>query len=132
MSGSFPDRLKYSIVKPVFKRGDRTNYTNYRPISLLTSFSKIFEKAIYIRLTEYLLNNKVLSDSQYGFRKGLATENAIFKLINEILNSQNSKTKTGSVFCDLQKAFDTVNHDLLLDKLQYYGIRGKVIKLIES
>ena len=105
---SFPDCLKYSIIKPVFKRGDRTNYTNYRPISLLTSFSKIFEKAIYIRLTEYLLNNKILSDSQYGFRKGLATENAIFRLVNEILNSQNSKTKIGSVFCDLQKTFDTV------------------------
>jgi len=103
LSGSFPDCLKYSIIKPVFKRGDRTNYTNYRPISLLTSFSKIFEKAIYIRLTEYLLNNKILSDSQYGFRKGLATENAIFKLINEILNSQNSKTKIGSFFATCRK-----------------------------
>jgi retron-type reverse transcriptase len=110
----------------------KRNSSNYRPISLLTSFSKVFEKTIYFRLTEYLLNNKIHSESQYGFRKGLATENAIFKLIKEILNSQNNKTKTVSVFCDLQKAFDTVNHDLSLDKLQNYGIRGKAKKLLES
>ena len=83
------------------------------------SFSKIFEKAIYIRLAEYLTNTKILTDSQYGFRKGLATEDAILKLTSEILNSQNNKTKLGSVFCDLQKAFDTVTPSqaaLLLNK----------------
>jgi len=132
LSGHFLDRLKFSVVKPVYKKGDRTKYSNYRPISLLTSFSKIFEKTIYFRLTEYLLNIKILTENQYGFRKGLATENAIFKLINEILYNQNNKTITGSVFCDLQKAFDTVNHDSLSNKLQYYGINGKAKKLLES
>jgi Notch-like protein len=98
LSGSFPERLKFSIAKPVYKKGDRKNCSNYRPISLLTSFSKVFEKAIYIRFTKYLLNNNILSESQYGFRKGFTTENAIFKLIKEILNSQNNKTKSVSVF----------------------------------
>jgi len=131
-SGIFPDRLKFSIVKPVYKKGDKRNCTNYRPISLLTSFSKVFEKAIYGRLTEHLVNNKLLAENQYGFRKGLTTENAIFKLINEIYNSLNNKMRIGSVFCDLQKAFDTVNHEILLNKLQYYGIKGKAKTLLES
>jgi hypothetical protein len=130
--GIFPDRLKFSVVKPVYKKGDRRNCSNYRPISLLTSFSKVFEKAIHSRLTEHLANNKLLAVNQYGFRKGLTTENAIFELINEIYNSLNNKMKMGSVFCDLQKAFDTVNHEILLNKLQYYGIKGKAKTLLES
>jgi len=132
LSGIFPDRLKYSVVIPVHKKGDKTNLTNYRPISLLTSFSKVLEKALYSRLTEYLYNNKLLVENQYGFRKGLSTDDAIFKLIKEILDTLNNKMKTGSVFCDLLKAFDTVNHELLLDKLQYYGIKGKAKTLLES
>jgi len=132
LSGIFPDRLKFSIVKPVYKKGDKRNCTIYRPISLLTSFSKVFKKAIYSRLTEHLVNNKLLAENQYGFRKGSTTENAIFKLINEIYNSLNNKMRIGSVFCDLQKAFDTVNHEILLNKLQYYGIKGKAKTLLES
>ena len=76
LSGIFLDQLKFSIVKPVYKKGDRMNLTNYRPISLLTSFSEVFEKALYIRLTEYLYNNKLLLENQYGFRKGLATDDS--------------------------------------------------------
>ena len=97
LSGSFPDRLQFSIVKPVHKKGDRTNYYNYRPTSLLTSFSKVFEKAIYTSVIEYLLNYKILSESQYGFQKGLSTENAIFTIINEILNKQNTYLLTYSM-----------------------------------
>ena len=69
LSGHFPDRLKFSIVKPIYKTGDKKNYSNYRPISLLTSFSKIFEKAIYIRLTEYLLNKKFLLKTSMASEK---------------------------------------------------------------
>jgi len=83
-------------------------------------------------VTEHLVNNKLLAGNQYGFRKGLTTENAIFKLINEIYDSLNNNMRIGSVFCDLQEAFDTVNHEILLNKLQYYGIKGKAKTLLES
>jgi len=101
------------------------NQTNYRTISLLTSFSKVFEKTWSIRLTEHFYSNKLLVGNQFGFRKGIATEDAIFKLINGILDALNNKTMAGSIFCDLEKAFNSVNHDLLLPKLPYYGISGK-------
>ena len=98
LTGIFPDRLKFSIVKPVFKKGDKMYLTNYRPISILTSFSKVFEKALYRRLTDYFDTNKLLVTNQYGFQKGQTTDDAIFKLINEILESLNNKMKTGSIF----------------------------------
>ena len=125
LSGIFPDHWKFSIIKPIYKKGDRMSPTSYRPISLLTSFSKIFEKALYISITEHFYSNKLLVGNQCGFGKGIATEDAIFKLMNEILNTLNNKTMTGSIFCDLEKAFDPLNHDLLLSKLPYYGISGK-------
>ena len=124
--------MKFSIIKPIYKKGDKMNPTNYRPLSLLTSFSKVFEKALYTRLTDHLNTNKLLVAKQYGFRKGGATEGAIFKLTNEILNALNNKTLAGSIFCDLEKAFNSVNHDILLSKLPYYGIRGKAKLLLQS
>ena len=110
------------------------NPTDYRPISLLTSFSKVFEKALCIRLKEhfYSRSNKLLVGNQFGFRKGLATEDATFKLTNEILSALNNKAMAVSIFCNMQKAFASVNHDLLLSKLPYYGISCKIKLLIIS
>jgi hypothetical protein len=131
-SGIFPERLKYSIIKLLYKKGDKTDPSNYRPISLLTSFSKVLGKALYNRLSEYINNNNLLIGEQFGFRKGFATEDAIFKLTHEVLNALNNGTKVCGIFCDLENAFDPVNHSLLIKKLPYYGIMGKSISLLES
>ena len=133
LSGNLPDHMKFSVIKPIFKKGNKMNLTNYRPISLLTYFSKVFEKALFNRLTAHFNTNKLLVGNQFGFRKGIATEDAIFKLINETLNAlNNNKKMVGSIFCDLEKVFDSVNHDILLSKLPYYGINGKAKLLLES
>jgi len=131
-TGIIPERLKYSIIKPLYKKGDKTDPSNYRPISMLTSFSKVLEKALYNRLIEYLNYNNILNSQQFGFRKNLATKDAIFRLIHEILNALNSKIMVGSIFFNLAKAFDSVNHLLLIQKLPHYGIIGKYKLLLES
>jgi hypothetical protein len=130
--GVFPDRLKCAIVKPCFKKGTRQEITNYRPISLLTAFSKIFEKLMYIRLITHIESNNVLVNEQYGFRAHSSTEKAAFTLINKILTALNSRMIVGGIFCDLQKAFDCVNHTILMNKLEFYGITGKFKTLINS
>jgi hypothetical protein len=130
--GVFPERLKYATVKLVYKKGSKQDLSNYRPISLLPVFSKVLEKIIYARLSSHLLNNKVLSLHQFGFREHLSTNQAIFSLVNTILEALNKNHKVRGIFCDLHKAFDSVNHKILLKKLQFYGIVGKFYKLIKS
>jgi len=125
MAVSFPERLKYSIIKPLFKKGDRTTPSNYRPISLLTAFSKVIEKALYNRLIDHLNNNSLLNPQQFGFRRNLPTDNTIFKLTHKILKALYNKKMVGSIFFDLEKAFDSINHSLLINKLPLYGITGK-------
>lgn len=131
-SGMFPERLKYAVVIPLHKKGSKTSIENYRPISLLTSFSKILEKVIYNRLMYHFVNKKILSPSQYGFREKISTNDASFELISAILNGFNNKQHIIGIFCDLAKAFDCVNHNILLDKLNHYGIRNTELDLLKN
>jgi hypothetical protein len=128
ISGVFSDKLKYSIIKPIYKKGDKLHLTNYRPKSLLTSFSKIFERRVYERLYKHICTNKILVEEQFGFKSDSSTEKASYKLINEILQAMNNKFKVGGILYDLEKAFHCINHTTLLDKLQFYGIKGKFLE----
>jgi hypothetical protein len=129
---NFPTKLKYSQIIPIFKKGNKTELNNYRPISLLTFFSKIFEKLIYTRLNKHTISNKILANEQYGFRSNTSTEKAVYQLTNKILKALDNKEWVGGIFCDLSKAFDYVNNDILLEKLKFYGISGNANKLIRS
>jgi hypothetical protein len=112
-TGILSDHLEYAVVKPLFKNGDRSSILNYRPISLLPVFSKIIEKTIHSRLNQHLNTNNILATEQYGFRKNQSTDHAAYTLVNGILQAWNSKLQVAGIFCDLAKAFDCVNHDIL-------------------
>lgn len=122
--GIFPDSLKSAIVIPVFKSGSESEVNNYRPISILPLLSKILEKCVSVRLVNYLNEFSILSNDQFGFRKSKNTTDAIMNLIEHIYSELNCKKHTVGVSIDLRKAFDTVNHELLLRKLSSYGVRG--------
>jgi hypothetical protein len=128
--GTFPNELKVARVVPLFKSGDARLVQNYRPISVLSVFSKIFERVIYIRLFEYLEKNEILSNSQFGFRKGHSTITALIVLIDKILAGFNKGDITLGIYLDFSKAFDTINHNILLRKLSKYGIRGIALDLL--
>ena len=124
LSGIFPDRMKIAIVIPLYKSGEKSSFNNYRPVSLLSQFSKVLEKLFDSRLQAFIDKNKLLSSSQYGFRSNLSTSYALLELIEELSKSLDDKKITIGVFIDLKKAFDTIDHQLLVQKLERYGIRG--------
>lgn len=126
--GIFPDPLKVAKIIPIYKKGAATDVSNYRPISILSIFSKIFESFVNKQLINYLESNHVLLDTQFGFRKKYSTKLALIDLISEICDNLDKGVLTFGVFIDLKKAFDTINHDILLKKLEHYGIRGLPLK----
>ena len=125
IEGKFPDRMKLADIIPLHKSKSTQDCNNYRPISLLITISKLLEKIIYTRTYKFLERSNLLYTSQYGFREGHSCENAVSELVSEIIKSRQEGLYTMSVFLDLSKAFDTLEHTVLLKKLEKYGIRGK-------
>lgn len=130
--GIFPKQLKVSKTVPVFKKGNVNDCTNYRPISVLPAISKIFELAIAARLMHYMEVRGYLSNRQHGFRKGHSVTSGIMSVMNYIIKTIDDNMYAEVNLLDLSKAFDTVSHHILLEKLLYYGIRGNSYKLLES
>ena len=132
LTGIFPDHLKIAKIIPLYKKSDETLLDNYRPISLLPTISKIFEKAVFKQLYDYFEENKLFYESQFGFRKGHSTELACLELIDKITEELDKGHVPIAIFLDLSKAFDTLDHTILLSKLQHYGIQDTPLKWFES
>ena len=131
-SGIFPDKLKIAKVIFIFKKGNPELPSNYRPISLLPIFSKIFEKVMYKRLHRFLEIHKVLYSLQFGFQENHSIDHALVSLTEAVRSTLDNKRLGCGIFIDLQKAFDTVNHRILLSKLEHYGIRGCALEWFRS
>ena len=131
-NGKCPEHFKIAIIKPVYKTGDRNRVENYRPISLVSNMTKIFEKAIKTRLVDFLTKNNILSKFQFGFTNKKSTNDSIALLVSKINKSLDNSRACAGVFIDLAKAFDTVSHRNLLTKLYAIGVRGAAHSLFQS
>ena len=130
--GHFPDNLKVGKVTPIFKKGNTEDVGNFRPVSTLSIFGKIFEKVIYRRIYDFALSQNILDQNQFGFRKSHGTSYAVNYSMKIVLDALKDKQHVLGIFIDLSKAFDTIDHSTLLVKLDRYGIRGNANCLIKS
>lgn len=130
--GIFPDSLKVASVIPIYKKGDRSDPLNYRPISILPIISKVIEKFLTIQIVEYFEAQHLLTSRQYGFRPGRSTQDAILDYVDQTLSCFENKRYSVAVFCDLTKAFDCVSHYILIEKLRAYGFGLPALELMSS
>ena len=128
----FPDALKVAKVIPLYKKSEEYILDNYRPVSILPSISKVYEKLLHKQINDYFNNNKLFYTSQYGFRQMHSTELAALELVDRILFDLDKGETPISIFLDLSKAFDTIDHEILIGKLQYYGFHESALNLVKS
>ena len=124
--------FSFARVIPIFKTGDRGLFNNYRPVSVLSIFSKLLERVMYNRLLNFLNKYNILSINQFGFRKNHSTSLALIHLYDKISTAIDNREYTVGIFLDLSKAFDTVNHEIMLAKLEHYGVRGNSLQWFKS
>ena len=131
-TGIFPQKLKIAKVIPIYKKDDNTLLDNYRPISFLPAISKIFEKVVYTQLYDYFTTKSLFYTSQHGFKKLHSTETAALEFVDRIIKFLDTGKLPISIFIDLSKAFDTLDHQILIEKLAYYGITGITLNWFRS
>jgi hypothetical protein len=132
LSGIFPEQLKIAKIVPVHKKGNTRDINNYRPIASLSVFSKLLEKLVYNRIIAFIERDGIITDAQHGFRANRSTVTALQDFVNDVQTAIDNKMNPVGLFMDLSKAYDVLDHKLLLNKLNEYGIRGIANPWVES
>ena len=130
MESTVPKTLKTAKIIPIYKKDEKNKPGNYRPISLLSIFNKLLEKLMYKRLYSFFTKYNLFNKYQFGFRKNYSTTLALIEIIDKVRKELDNGNNAIGIYLDLTKAFDLVNHDILLYKLNYYGVRGQTLKAV--